>query len=284
MKKVGLNQTSFVWGQIAESWKTYFTSPSRPSAQEVKQYSRWLKEISKGKKILKGLVLGATPELRDTLYSSNFDVYSMDINLEMILAMTQLLKNKNKDEIVIRSNWLGNPLKDKYFDVILGDAVIPNIPWDKRDEFYLEIKRLLKPSGYFINRAFYVPEKKTFKNLEDLLRHFENKKSSYTTATELVFELLILTYKSKDHLGSLEKVKQILEPTRKMNIKNKKELKKTLDIIWEYWLNSVVGKVWLFPTQKEEEGEYEKYFKSFKKFEAKDHPYSQLTPMYILKS
>lgn len=284
MKKVGLNQTSYVWGQIADSWKTYFTSPSRPSSQEVKQYSKWLNEISKGKIHLKGLVLGATPELRDALYSSNFDVYSMDINLEMILAMTQLLKNKNKDEIVIRSNWLENPLKDKYFDVILGDAVIPNIPWDKRNAFYLEVKRLLKPRGYFINRAFYVPEKKSFQDLGDLLRHFENKKSSYTTATELVFELLILTYKTKDHLGSLEKVKQILEPIRKKNIKNKKELKKTLDIIWEYWLKSVVGKVWLFPTQKEEEREYEKYFKGFNKFEAKDHPYGHLTPMYHLKS
>lgn len=279
MPSVSLNETSYAWKQIAQSWVDYFDSPSRPSAGEVSQYNKWLKEISKGKKGLKGLVLGATPELRDALSENNFKTHIIDINLEMILAMSELLKTKNPDEVIIRSNWLNNPLQSGYFDVILGDAVLPNLPWDKREQFYKEIKRLLKKGGYFINRAFFVPEKKTYQNIEEILEAFAKKKASKRTAIELVFEIQILTYDDKDHLGSMEKVIQVVE---KIHGKNG-ELNKTLDIIRNYWLK-LGKKVWIYPFEREEEAEYKGYFETEGKFSATDHPYGQITPMYLLKS
>jgi len=128
MAKVNLDQTSYAWKQVAHSWETFFTSPSRPSDQEIKQYSVWLKKLTKGKKGLKGLVLGSTPELRDALASAKIENYAIDINLEMILAMTGLLKNPNKEEVVVRGNWLENPLRDHYFDFSYHFTIFLNQP------------------------------------------------------------------------------------------------------------------------------------------------------------
>lgn len=284
MSNVSLNKTSYAWKQIAQSWVNYFDSPSRPSAEEISQYNKWLKHISKGRKELKGLVLGSTPELRDALYENNFDTYIIDINLEMILAMSELLKNKNPDEVIVRSNWLNNPLQEKYFDVILGDAVLPNLPWNKREQFYSELKRLLKKGGYFINRAFFVPEKKIYQTIEEILEAFAKKKASNKTAIELVFEIQILTHDSKDRLGSMEKVAEVVEKLHGKEGFNfeSEELNKTLEIIWNYWLK-LGKKVWIYPFEKEEEAEYKKHFETEGKFSATDHPYGQITPMYLLK-
>ncbi|MCL5783976.1 MAG: class I SAM-dependent methyltransferase [Patescibacteria group bacterium] len=286
MSDVSLNETSYVWKQIAQSWGTYFDSPSRPSKMEVDQYKKWLKNISEGKTGLKGLVLGATPELRDALVESNFNSCIIDINWEMILAMTELLKTKNPNEVIIKANWLNNPLQNGYFDVVLGDAVLPNLPWEKRDEFYCEIKRLLKTGGYFMNRAFFVPEKKPFANIDELLKAFAQKPASNKTALELVFEIQILTHSETDHLGSMEKVVAVVEKLRGNNGFNfdSEELNKTLDIVWDYWLKTARQKIWIYPFEREEEAEYKKYFETEAKFCSTDHPYGKITPMYLLKS
>ncbi len=286
MTKATLDSTSYAWSKIANSWETYFTPPSRPSKEEVKKYKDWLRDIFKSKKVLNGLVLGATPELRDILNELNFKTYAIDINMEMILALEGLVKHKNPDEVLIKSNWLGNPLADKYFDVILGDAVLPNIPWESRERFYKEIIRMLKPHGYFINRAFFVPEQKQYKIIDELLAVFAEKKSSNKTALELVFEIQLLTHSTNDRLGSMEKVKEVVEKlhTPKGFVFGNKELNKTLDIVWNYWLGGNVSKkVWIYPSQKEEEEEYKKYFNIEKTFSASDHPYGKITPMYLLK-
>jgi len=276
-------ETSLIWKQIAKTWENYFSPPSRPSKGEVLQYNKWLMDI-KGKN-LKGLVLGATPELRDALFENNFKAYLIDINMEMIMAMGGLVKNQNPQEIIVKSNWLDNPLQEKYFDVILGDAVIPNVPWEKRGEFLKEIKRILKPKGYFLNRAFHVPEVKPYKKIEELLESFANKKASNKTALEMVFEIQIFTHTPNDYQGSNEKVYEVVEKLRGkdgFNYKSK-ELNKTLDIVWDYWLTTARKKVWLYNYQKQEEAEYKKYFKIIKRFNATDHPYGKLTSMYLMQ-
>ncbi len=286
MTKATLDTTSYAWSKIANSWETYFTPPSRPSKVEVEKYKDWLKDIFKGKKGLKGLVLGATPELRDILNELNFKTHAIDINMEMILALEGLVKHKNLDEVLVKSNWLDNPLADKYFDVILGDAVLPNIPWESREAFYKEIIRMLKPQGYFINRAFFVPEQKQYETIEELVAVFAKKKSSNKTALELVFEIQILTHSIKDRLGSMEKVKGVVDKLRTARgfAFESKELNKTLDIVWNYWLGGNVSKkVWIYPSQKEEEAEYKKYFLTKETFSASDHPYGKITPMYLLR-
>jgi ubiquinone/menaquinone biosynthesis C-methylase UbiE len=281
-----LKTTSLPWQQVAYMWKTYFTSPSRISPQEIEKYREWLKEINKDKKPLKALVLGATPELRDALFDFGYLVYSIDINLDMFLAMEELLKNKNPNEVLVKANWLDNPLADKYFDVIVGDAVLPNVPWNERLRLLSEVKRLLKPDGIFLTRAFYVPDKKPFANVDEVLKHFSKKEPNMQSALEMVLELHILTYDPKDHQGSFAKARKALEEYHKIKGSKfeNKNLQKIHDIVWNFWCEKFVNKVFLYAYRKEEEGEYKKYFKIIDAFESKDHDYSKITPMYFLKT
>lgn len=283
--KEDLTKTSLPWKQIAYIWKTYFTVPSRISPQEVERYRKWLKKINKDRDPLKGLVLGATPELRDALFDFGYLVYSIDINLDMFLAMDELLRNSNPNEVLIKANWLDNPLADSYFDVVVGDAVLPNIPWNERAHLLSEVKRVLKPNGIFLTRAFCVPDKKSFSSVEEVLEHFSKKKADMQSALEMVLELHILTYNPRDHLGSFAKARNALAEYHKRKgrkLKNKK-LQKAHDTVWNFWCNKFVNKVFVYAYRNEEEKDYKKYFKTVEVFEAKDHDYSKITPMYFLK-
>ncbi len=62
------------------------------------------------------------------------------------------------------------------------------------------------------------------------------------------------------------------------------DLNQTLEIVWSYWASDALSKkVWIYPSQKEEEKEYKLYFSTENKFTAADQPYGELTPMYSLK-
>ncbi len=283
MADANLQQTSHTWKQIAQVWEQQFTVPSRPSAAEVAKYLGWTKSVTQPK--TKGLVLGATPELRDVLFECGIQVHAIDLNLEMLLGMTELLQHANPNEVLIKSNWLTSPLESEYFDIVLGDAVFPNIPWETRVRFFSEIKRWLKPGGHFINRAFFVPEQKPYESVQALVEHYENCEVSYQTATELIFDLHILTYDPVDHLGSMPKVKPVLEPLQtngRFAVKSD-SLQEVLGIIWNEWLQTAGDKVWVYPYRHEEEAEYQNYFKIVDSSIAPDHVHGALTPMYLLK-
>jgi ubiquinone/menaquinone biosynthesis C-methylase UbiE len=279
-----LDATSLAWKQIADDWNTCFTSPSRISPQEVEKYREWLGEINKEKKPLRGLVLGATPELRDALTEFGYRVYSIDINLEMFLAMDTLLKNKDANETLIKANWLDNPLADDYFDVVVGDAVLPNVPWGERSHLLSEVKRLLRPGGVFLTRAFCVPDKKPFSDVDEVLGHFSKREPSMKNALKMALELQILAYDPKDHQGSCAKARKVLEEyhKRKGSRFEDSNLQKIHDIVWDFWCGKLVNKVFLYAYRKEEESEYDKYFRTLKTFEAKDNEYSKITPMYFM--
>lgn len=269
--KENIETTSLAWKQIADEWKTYFTPPSRVSAQETEKYQEWLRKLKEGKAPLRGLVLGVTPELRDALTEFEYQACSMDINVEMYLAMNELVEKRNPNEVFVRANWLDNPLA--------------NVPWVEREHLPSEVQRLLKPNGVFLTRAFCVPKEKSFATIDEVLEHFAKKEFSMQSALEMALELLILTYEPEQHMGSFTKAKELLEDyhSRKGSKFENENLQKIHDIVWGYWLKKLLGKTWIFAYRDEEEQQYEKYFKLEEVFEASDHDYGNITPMYILR-
>jgi len=152
------------WKKWARDWKK-LTHPSRPCQKNIRDYTRFLKEAIKGKKEARALVFGATPEIRDMLAQfPQIEVTVVDINIEMILAMTELMKHKDKanEEAWLRSDWLRDPLKNNYYDVAFGDYIFENLPHKKQPLLFKRAHDLLKKNGYFITR-FYAdyPESKT---------------------------------------------------------------------------------------------------------------------------
>jgi SAM-dependent methyltransferase len=282
--KEDIKTTSAPWKQIANMWNTYFTPPSRISKDEDEKYKEWLKEI-KGER-MKALVLGVTPEIREALIELGYETICIDINKEMILAMDSVLRIKNPNEVVINEDWLKNSLKDNDFDVVAGDCVLSNVKWQERDKLLLEIKRVLKPSGIFITRFFSIPREKPFRTINEVLEHFSKKEPNYRSALELVFELQIFCYNPEDHKGTFSEPKKVLEKLRvgdKFNFESK-NLNKILDIVWNFWCEKYINKIYYYPYRDEEEERIEKFFEILKIYEAKDNDYSKITPMYFLKS
>lgn len=281
--KEDIKTTSAPWKQIANMWNSYFTPPSRVSQDEAEKYKEWLNEIKEGG--MKALVLGVTPEIREALIELDYETTCIDVNKEMILAMDSVLKIKNLNEVVINEDWLKNSLKDNDFDVVIGDCVLSNVKWKERDKLLIEVKRVLKPNGILMTRFFSIPKEKPFKTIDKLLERFSKKEPNYRSALELVFELQIFCYNPGDHKGTFLEPKKVLEKLRigdKFNFESE-NLNKILDIVWNFWCEKYVKKVYYYPYRDEEEKRIEKFFEILKIYEAKDHNYSKITPMYFLK-
>lgn len=279
-----IENTSVVWKNIADMWNTYFTPPSRISHQEVEKYREWLKSLKEtGAKT--ALVLGATPELRDALNELGYETTIIDINPEMIRAMDSVMKTRNPEETIVSSNWLDNDLQSGDYDVVVGDAVLPNLPYNAREKFFSEVKRLLKPSGVFLTRAFYVPKELRFEALDALLEHFRAREPTYENALKLELELQYLSYDKKTHLATFRNAKKLIEKIRGGNgfDTGSENLDKTLDIVWDFWSTKFIDKVFVYEYRAEEEKEYRAHFNIIETYESEDNEYSKITPMYVLK-
>jgi len=137
------------WQDLVNNWDI-LASPGRPSVWEIKLYEQWAKpHLRKGANVL---LLGSTPELRDMLAKHDCKVVVVDNNLSMIEGMVKYVKRKPKNEIWVKTDWLKAPLKEKYFDLVLGDFVLSNLPYTAHDQFLKRIKNWLKPNGSFITR------------------------------------------------------------------------------------------------------------------------------------
>ncbi|MFH0875731.1 MAG: class I SAM-dependent methyltransferase [archaeon] len=279
-----LEKTATPWKGIADMWNTYFTPPSRISGDEVKKYREWLKRLKRPE--MKALVLGVTPEIRELLFALGYKITCIDINPEMIKAMDSVIKTKDPNEIIINENWLGNSIPSHSFDIVVGDCVLENVLWEQRDELLFEIVRILKPNKLFITRIFTVPRKKPYNNIHEVLEKFSEKEPNYRSALEFIFDLQILFYTERDHKGTFSKPKEEIEKLRvngRFSFKSEK-LNKLLDLVWNFWCQKYVNKVYYYPYQDEEEIRVQNFFKIEEKFnQAQDNEYSKYTPMYILK-
>lgn len=265
-------------------WKEQFGLPSCVSKREEEEYFAWMKDVC-GKSRPKVLLLGATPQIRDRLNDLGCETSLIDLNLDMVLAMNSLMRTKPAEKATVIANWLENPLQEGYFDVIIGDGVLPNVPFSERRKLLSEVNRLLKPKGIFLTRAFYMPKKSPYKSVEEILSHFEGKEPTGTNLTSLVWELQIFAYDPKNHLGTITGPKALVEKFRAKSRFSVKDaaLKKILGVFWDFWCVHFIKKAWVYTYKDYEEKEYQEFFKIVKTFETDDHPYGKLTPMYWLE-
>lgn len=146
-------EQSSIWPTFLKNWK-YYHCPGKPSKDDLRIVERWLKKL-KAKRVL---ILGSTPQLRDLTAKLKLETTVMDMQMEMLQGMKQYMKRKNVQERIIRSDWLTAPLEEGYFDAVLGDLIMENIPHAHKVPLLKNISRWLKPGGYFITKVFFVPE------------------------------------------------------------------------------------------------------------------------------
>lgn len=166
------------WKKMADHWEM-LASPGRPSTDELRLFKKGIDAVfrdKREKKTKRILVMGSTPELRDLAQSYQAEVTLVDINWEMTLALTTLMKTKRPKEIWVRANWLEAPFPENYFDIILGDFTFENLPFAQHDTYFRNIHRWLKSEGRYISRIWLYRKHHQPMSFDELERVCRGKK------------------------------------------------------------------------------------------------------------
>ena len=282
------NKFSEPWIEFANRWKKYYQCPGKPTPGAVKTYKKFILATIKGlRKKPKGLVLGATPELRDLLNRLNFEVTIIDISMEMILAMTELMKTKNAEEIIVKGDWLTNPLAANYYDIVIGDLVLNNVPKEKQSQFIKKIYKLLKPHGSFISKIFVSLDNWKPKKIEEAISIYS--KAPYLTpyTQEPFCYLLNVVWNRKTKVIDISIIKKWMD---KYKIRNgvykhpSKKITKLLNEIWIMW--KPMNKCWSMRKKMQTLSQFTPYFKLIGEQILNDchfHQVDEMFPVWSLK-
>ncbi|MBE7093859.1 MAG: hypothetical protein E7367_04125 [Clostridiales bacterium] len=163
--------------ELAITW-TKMVGPSRPTVSELTIYSEYVhKLMDYEKRQLRILILGSTPELRDWAFEENLDVWVMDANPDYHYTINREMRHKcivNKtygQETFIQEYWQ-NLNYVSFFDIIIGDLAIGNIPPDKVELFIQKVSTALTPNGLFLGKSFLVPQNYQPVDFEKLLSNY----------------------------------------------------------------------------------------------------------------
>ncbi len=273
------------WKKLASNWEMY-TPPGRPSKEAIKYYKKFARLATKNSKTKRALVIGATPELRDLLYELNFEVTIIDINIEMILAMSKLTKHKNPNEIIVKGSWTDHPLQSDYYDIALGDLVLSNVPEEKQEQFLKELKRVLKKNGYWITKMDLTLDNWIHEDPEIIIKRYSVLPVKRNTPMELLCNILHNAYNHKTKIMSTIVIRNWL---KRYKVKDRykhpnKKITKYLNYIWESW--KPMEKEWCIRTETKTEKHISPYFKVMNKHILHDcqiHKVDKVYPIWFCK-
>lgn len=142
--------SALAWGKLSHIWGR-LKPLLRPSGGELRIYEKHVRNLAL-RRNPQALLLGATPELRDILAKYNLKVTMIDINPEVVKAMTTLRKRRGGREKIIIGDWLDIPhlIKKEKYDLILGDHPLGLIRIRNWDKFLKGLTSVLKPDGYVL--------------------------------------------------------------------------------------------------------------------------------------
>ncbi len=153
--------------------------PGNPAINKwfMEVYGEAVKEVKDNINKPRVLILGATPETRDLVLDNQMNLAILDQNKEIINKMTLLMKNKNSGlEKAVTGSWLKMPFTDNSFDLVLGDGVSNNIEYDKQNDFFNEIKRVLKKGGIMLLREGALKKDFPVFTIRELLESYRKDK------------------------------------------------------------------------------------------------------------
>jgi len=277
----------FNWGRALLQWDKY-TSPFRPSCEDIKNYSLILNRLKTKNKIL---LLGSTPEIRKILSKFDSSIIIADFSFKMISGMIFFNKSINETkEKWIKSDWmaLDKFIKNNYFDVIVGDLFLRNINPQLQLECLRKISRLLKKSGYLITRIHLLNEDITKLSSKKIIRNIFDKELDIDN--KLIEDLITSRLFDKNtNFGTKEinkrKFTDNIGKYIKNNIRNKRE-KLVLNNIFKKWITpkGFPERTWTQRTTKEIDQLLSQYFVIRDLRMSFDYKDSEFYPIYVLKN
>lgn len=270
------------WEYLAKRFlPSDYTPPGAPSPQDLFAYRRLLKRAVRGKRHPHVLILGATPGLRDILFEEGISSTTIDQSWAMITSMTSLRTHSDPNEVIVKANWLNNPLARHYFDVVLGDFVIANIPWVDQHRFFVSVLDLLKPRGVFITRVELLSPDWRLYNLEQTLARFSELPDHPWRAMELLGDIIWHRQDPKTHLtGGPEVIKVFRRFGTPGHWRHpNKKIERLMNHIWKLW--KPLEKVWTVETPAVLRRRFESYFTIIAEHRSTDYINAHLAPIWM---
>lgn len=279
-----------MWQQLSQDY-CKLVIPNRPSPDDCRNYGLLINRVLKNKKRAKILVMGSTPELRSLLFTytclQRARVYCLDFSENMYRAMTDFITKTDLKEKFIKANWLETGIKDDFFDLVVGDEVICNVPVKNHAKLFQEVRRILKKDGFWITRHnFYLPNKIKpetiiLKAVKDVLQG----KYGFQTAINYLYILMFYNLVQKNKQRRLN----MAEETREMekaykNLKDgldKRVLKALIRHFEKNW-RSVFTYYWYVLSKKDSEKELREFFVVKMILYARDYITAKNSPVYLL--
>lgn len=110
----------------------------------IQKYSDIFNKIPKGKALDLGCGLGQYTKF---MMDNNFDVTSADISIEVLNKLKQNLPNANTMQLDMSQKL---PFEESEFQLVIANLSIHYFDEKTTEQLIDEIKRILKPGGYFI--------------------------------------------------------------------------------------------------------------------------------------
>lgn len=276
------SQTGVFWhASLANRW-SIFTRPVVPSKSECQIIKKYI--LNKKKENLRILVLGSTPEFRDLTHELKAEVTCIDISLEILQGLVGLMKQKYRtsQETWVKSSWLTMPLAKNYYDFVLGDLVICNVPPKFQPNFLINIKDVLKLGGYFITRQMTEVKDKFGGGKVMTDKWVKYKKLNKLQINYLCWDFFMAFSSSEKEIFSTDRMTQGLK--RIISKTKDKKLKKKIENILKICRQTYPpGKIWWLYSFKKTEKLLKRFFKISDIKHGTDHPYVFNCPIYFLR-
>jgi len=176
------------WTTLARKWM-YYLPPGRPSNTDLREIRGIIQRRLGASEKINALILGATPEFRDLLYTLDASVSVVDRNPDMIKATSYLRLFDSKEQIHGEDWFDFLPRNEGAFDLILSDFTQGNMHYDRQEEFYWLVSNALAPHGYFVDRVLTFRSQSLVYSSKDLLKHFANCPLNLVTLNNVMFQL-----------------------------------------------------------------------------------------------
>jgi hypothetical protein len=283
------------WDKIAKDYSKLIV-PNRPSINDCRIYGEMVFETLKGVKRPKILVMGSTPEIRRMLYGlealQDAEVFCVDVSENMYVAMSGFIFNSpHFNETFLKRSWLKTGFKEDFFDLVIGDEVICNVPTNLHEKLFAEISRILKKEGLWITRHNVFLEKDKQNSIKKIMSSLGSKllkgAIDFQYAENLLFLEIFYHYSSVNHTNNslnshLRLVKE--EYRRSFHNHRLKKVVKELIYIHEKNFGALLNEYnWYVLSKKESLMELKKYFIVKKEKFANDYPTVKNSPIYLLK-
>jgi len=202
--------------------------PAAPSAgkEVMAVYGELLDKAIGKKKKFNACVLGATPELRDMVLKRGGNLTSIDLSMEMFEKVKPFMKYPDHPrDVIVRANWIDNPLASQYFDVVMGDGISNNIPFKDQGVLFKKIRGLLKNNGRAILRDAVRNSDRAIRTVEEIDEDFmAGRIHWFDVFLDLYFysDISGRCYHKKTHRSSMSKLFAIIDECHKQGRLSKK--------------------------------------------------------------